>query len=337
MRARKDRETRAHLPEGTLVAIAGGKDVRDPGAVFARLDTTKAKYPDMVLAHGGGPGVEKIAARWADRQLAAALHQDLGHPPVERQRLQDAHSGAAVVAVGGRRGHDQRARHRHGELGQLRVAGEEGRCPDRLPGIVDVDRHLVGHRPGRRGKRRVAPAVGAAAMLRGGVVREDALAGADRGADRGRRPVVLRPERADQRLGGLARVEVLAVDPLRQRPELRHGLGDHRRDRLQGKLEGEPDRVLGDRAGERHKLVGVDERKGPGEGVDAAAARPEGGQARRGDGEYAERQMAVDQDGDGDAQQCRTGNRLAEIGEPAPDDETSRRGAAVVPCMGKCP
>ena len=59
MRARKDRETRAHLLEGTLVAIAGGKDVRDAGAIFARVDKTRAKYPDMVLAHGGGPGVER--------------------------------------------------------------------------------------------------------------------------------------------------------------------------------------------------------------------------------------------------------------------------------------
>ena len=48
MRARKDRETRAHLPEGTLVAITGGKEVRDPSAIFARLDKTKAKYDDMV-------------------------------------------------------------------------------------------------------------------------------------------------------------------------------------------------------------------------------------------------------------------------------------------------
>ena len=59
MRAKKDRETRAHLPEGTLVAIAGGKDVRDAGAIFARVDKTTAKYPDMVLAHGRGPGVER--------------------------------------------------------------------------------------------------------------------------------------------------------------------------------------------------------------------------------------------------------------------------------------
>ena len=66
-RARKDRETTAHLPQGTLVAIAGGKDVQDPAAVIATLDQTRAKYADIVLVHGGGPGVEKIAARWAER------------------------------------------------------------------------------------------------------------------------------------------------------------------------------------------------------------------------------------------------------------------------------
>ncbi len=66
-RARKDRETRAHLPNGTLVAIAGGRDIADPGAVFDRLDRVRAKYSDMVLVHGGGPGVERIAAQWAEK------------------------------------------------------------------------------------------------------------------------------------------------------------------------------------------------------------------------------------------------------------------------------
>ncbi len=66
-RARKDRATMAHLPQGTLVAIAGGKHVDDPAAVIAKLDQTRAKYADIVLVHGGGPGVEKIAARWAEQ------------------------------------------------------------------------------------------------------------------------------------------------------------------------------------------------------------------------------------------------------------------------------
>ncbi len=65
-RARKERETRAHLPDGTLVAITGGKTVTDAGAIWATLDRTRAKYANMVLVHGGGPGVEKIAASWAE-------------------------------------------------------------------------------------------------------------------------------------------------------------------------------------------------------------------------------------------------------------------------------
>ena len=65
-RARKDRETRAHLPDGTLVAITGGKTVGDADAIWATLDLAKDKHGDMVLLHGGGPGVEKIAASWAE-------------------------------------------------------------------------------------------------------------------------------------------------------------------------------------------------------------------------------------------------------------------------------
>ena len=65
-RARKDRETRAHLPDGTLVAITGGKTVADADAIWSTLDLANAKHGDMVLLHGGGPGVEKIAASWAE-------------------------------------------------------------------------------------------------------------------------------------------------------------------------------------------------------------------------------------------------------------------------------
>ena len=76
-RARKDRKTQAHLPEGTLVAIAGGKDIANPADVIARLDKAREKYADMVLVHGGGPGVEKIAASWAERN---GVHQIVCKP-----------------------------------------------------------------------------------------------------------------------------------------------------------------------------------------------------------------------------------------------------------------
>ena len=66
VRARKDRETRAHLPEGTLVAVTGGKQVEDPDEVWSVLDRTRDKHPDMIILHGGAPGVETLAARWAE-------------------------------------------------------------------------------------------------------------------------------------------------------------------------------------------------------------------------------------------------------------------------------
>ena len=81
MRARKDRKTMAHLPQGTLVAIAGGKDVADPAAVIVRLDQARAKYSDIVIVHGGGPGVERIAARWAERN---GVHQVVCKPDWDR-------------------------------------------------------------------------------------------------------------------------------------------------------------------------------------------------------------------------------------------------------------
>ena len=81
LRARNDHAMRAHLPQGTLVAITGGRDVRDPGAVTAKLDQTRAKHPDMVLVHGGGPGVERIAAQWAERN---GVHQVVCRPDWNR-------------------------------------------------------------------------------------------------------------------------------------------------------------------------------------------------------------------------------------------------------------
>ncbi len=81
IRARKDCETRAHLPSGTLVAVTGGRHIADANAVFARLDRVRAKYPDMVLVHGGGPGVEKLAAQWAER---SGVHQVVCKPDWQR-------------------------------------------------------------------------------------------------------------------------------------------------------------------------------------------------------------------------------------------------------------
>ncbi len=85
-RARKERETGAHLPDGTLIAVTGGRQVDDAGAVWDTLDKVRAKHEDIVLVHGGGPGIETVAAKWAE---ARGVHQVVCRPDW------DAHGKAA--------------------------------------------------------------------------------------------------------------------------------------------------------------------------------------------------------------------------------------------------
>ncbi len=77
LRAREQSKAQAHLPEGTLVAVTGSKPVDDADRICAALDQVRTKYPDMVLVHGGGPGAEKIAARWAESR---GVHQVVCKP-----------------------------------------------------------------------------------------------------------------------------------------------------------------------------------------------------------------------------------------------------------------
>ncbi len=86
LRAREHRANEAHLPDGTLVAVAGGKEARNIDAICTALDRVKERHPDMVLVHGGGPGAERIAARWAENH---AVHQVVCKPDW------DAHGRAA--------------------------------------------------------------------------------------------------------------------------------------------------------------------------------------------------------------------------------------------------
>ncbi len=86
LRAREHRANEAHLPDGTLVAVAGGREAGNVNAICTALDRVKERHPDMVLVHGGGPGAERIAARWAENN---AVHQVVCRPDW------DAHGRAA--------------------------------------------------------------------------------------------------------------------------------------------------------------------------------------------------------------------------------------------------
>ena len=54
------------LPTGTRIAFTSGPAYQDHNRIWAVLDKVLAKYPDMVLFHGGNPtGGEHIASLWA--------------------------------------------------------------------------------------------------------------------------------------------------------------------------------------------------------------------------------------------------------------------------------
>lgn len=64
--AKRRAEIEPLLPTGTRVAFTAGPAYDDHIRIWAALDKVLAKYPDMVLFHGGNPtGGEHIAVLWA--------------------------------------------------------------------------------------------------------------------------------------------------------------------------------------------------------------------------------------------------------------------------------
>ena len=69
LNARRRIKAEILVPQGTLIAFAGGQDYQDVDRIWSLLDRVRAKHPDMVLIHGASPkGAELIAAKWADNR-----------------------------------------------------------------------------------------------------------------------------------------------------------------------------------------------------------------------------------------------------------------------------
>ena len=66
LRAREEARNRPEIPDGTVIAVTGGKEGPDWRTVFDTLDRVQQKYPDIALVHGGAPGMQQLAAKWAD-------------------------------------------------------------------------------------------------------------------------------------------------------------------------------------------------------------------------------------------------------------------------------
>ena len=72
--ARRRAETEVLIPAGTKIAFSGGMDYNDHEAIWDALDRAHAKFPDIVLLHGGSPkGAERIAACWAENRKVTQI------------------------------------------------------------------------------------------------------------------------------------------------------------------------------------------------------------------------------------------------------------------------
>ena len=147
--ARAHRANEAHLPDGALVAVAGGKEADNVHAICRALDRVKERPPDMVRLHGGGPGAERIAAHWADSN---AVHQVVFGPdrdahgraaPCRRNDplLERLPTGLVAFPGGGIGEHlvDQGARARHARLRDqppTRIARQVAAFPCRGPSVL---------------------------------------------------------------------------------------------------------------------------------------------------------------------------------------------------------
>ncbi len=66
MNARQRVDNQVHAPKGAMVGFISSTDFNDTDKIWAILDKTYAKHPDMVLAHTGEKiGGPKIASCWA--------------------------------------------------------------------------------------------------------------------------------------------------------------------------------------------------------------------------------------------------------------------------------
>jgi hypothetical protein len=64
--AKKYQETHTLTPPGTLIAISGGTKFNNVDLIFSKLDALLARFPDMILIHGGyHEGADHIASLWA--------------------------------------------------------------------------------------------------------------------------------------------------------------------------------------------------------------------------------------------------------------------------------
>ena len=93
----RDRVDHVDIPEGTLIAIAGRRNVGpDRRTVFEIFDTVHRGHPKMCLVHGNLPGAVRLAGEWArDRGVPQLVFE----PDPRHGRTRIVELNKAIVAA----------------------------------------------------------------------------------------------------------------------------------------------------------------------------------------------------------------------------------------------
>ena len=158
LKARQNRLNVPEIPEGTLIAVTGGRIGPGHKTIVETLDALKRQHPDMILAHGNAPGVQRAAAKWAKMRNVPQVQflpefEKYDSPKIAAMRRDDAiiHACPSAVvsftAIGERvpRMHDEALRHNiraenHTQPPQSRQEGAEKTIPHDLPDSSDQAR-----------------------------------------------------------------------------------------------------------------------------------------------------------------------------------------------------
>ena len=105
--AKRRAETEIMLPQGTRIAFSGGIECNDHQRIWATLDRTLARYPDMVLLHRRNP--ERLASN-ASQRLRWAESRKVTQDRLQA-RLGEARQGRSVPPQRSAPRHDAEGRH----------------------------------------------------------------------------------------------------------------------------------------------------------------------------------------------------------------------------------
>jgi hypothetical protein len=93
--------------------VCGGRDWRDTSTIYSALDGAREALRITEIIHGGAPGVDTLAGRWAkDREVPCTVYpanwlvDGKAAGPIRNQRMLDEGKPTMVLAFAGGKGTD---------------------------------------------------------------------------------------------------------------------------------------------------------------------------------------------------------------------------------------